>query len=563
MNGKNIVALILISFTVAVLSYAVFALAQEEGIIYPVTELGNCKDKAACLRYCDAPTNYRACFLFARAHNLLDEQLQAKSEADIGRFADVVASGGPGGCTSQDTCRSYCSDLKHIDECIAFAEEHNLMSERELNEARQVRQAITEGAKLPGGCTSKKTCETFCKDLNHGDECLAFAERAGFIPKKEIEQARRAIELMRKGETPGGCKSKEECQSYCESDEHFEVCVSFGEKMGMMSPEEATMARKIGKRAGPGDCKGKEECNTYCSDPAHLEECISFAKGHGIITEEQAFNAREGSERFVHALRDAPPEVAACIKETLGPNVVTSLESGTGSPLSGDVEVRVRQCFERMIPRTEGGQFPPVVFECLRRTLGEDRAAAIKEGRVEPGQDLRATMELCFRESGEMRGGEDMRLIPPGARESGIPPMNQEEFCKENPDKCRDMNMMEEKKMTAPKFQPRPGEIPPGYVSPSPDRMTPEEIEKMKQYQYQQSPSLDGIRQPSLPGASTLPPSSSYQDQYQQQFNQEFQQRYREQYQQPGGTTVPPPQSSRPPTLREFLLGLLINLFPN
>jgi len=108
--------------------------------------------------------------------------------------------------------------------------------------------------------------------------------------------------------------------------------------------------------------------------------------------------------------------------------------------------------------------------------------------------------------------------------------------------------------------------------------MTPEEIERMKMYQYQEPIHLDGIRQP-LPGTGTFPPGSSYEEQYQQQFDQQYQQQfnqeyerqyqeqYRQQYQnyqQSGGTIAPPPpQSSRPPTLREFLLGLLITLFPN
>src|SRR3989344_3368546 len=110
MKSRNTTtALILISLAAVALSYAVLAAAQEEGIVYPVTELGDCKDKTACMQYCDAPANYRACFLFARAHNLLDEQLQAKSEEDIERFADAMAGGGPGGCASQDTCHFYCS----------------------------------------------------------------------------------------------------------------------------------------------------------------------------------------------------------------------------------------------------------------------------------------------------------------------------------------------------------------------------------------------------------------------------------------------------------------------
>ena len=55
-----------------------------------------------------------------------------------------------------------------------------------------------------------------------------FCRSAGFIPKEEAEIARKIMPLMMKGEMPGlACKSKDQCESYCENESRAEECASF------------------------------------------------------------------------------------------------------------------------------------------------------------------------------------------------------------------------------------------------------------------------------------------------------------------------------------------------
>ena len=106
--------------------------------------------------------------------------------------------------------------------------------------------------------------------------------------------ARRAMKLMKSGETPGGCRSREECETYCMEEGHMEECIEFGVKAGFMNEEEAQRMREggsFGSQEGPGGCRGEEECFEYCMDEAHQDECMEF--GEQMMGEEE----REEMER--------------------------------------------------------------------------------------------------------------------------------------------------------------------------------------------------------------------------------------------------------------------------
>src|SRR3989344_2771511 len=85
-----------------IISFAFVASAQESTITFPVSELGNCKDKKACHAYCDDLAHVTECVAFAESHGLMstDEARQARKFSRLG-------GKGPGGCTSKDSCESY------------------------------------------------------------------------------------------------------------------------------------------------------------------------------------------------------------------------------------------------------------------------------------------------------------------------------------------------------------------------------------------------------------------------------------------------------------------------
>lgn len=284
--ASAIIAVAGVSFALAQESASDEDISQEAAakIQFPVAELGGCADKAACKAYCDGPENRNACFGFAKKHGLMKPEKIRKIEK---RMAVLEKQGGgPGGCQGEQECEAYCSNAANMNECIAFAKAHGVMDARELEEAEKVQAALASGAKLPGGCANKGACEQYCSNPDNMDECVAFAEQAGFMDKKELAEMKRVLPLMKRGETPGGCRARGECEAYCADPEHIDECIAFAEKAGLGDPKELEMMRKTGGR-GPGGCRGKVECETYCDNPDHVEECFNFGAQHGLIPPEE------------------------------------------------------------------------------------------------------------------------------------------------------------------------------------------------------------------------------------------------------------------------------------
>ena len=409
MNRKTYIK---IAFAALLISLGIIAgytasATSKDDIVYPVAELGGCENQLECRTYCDDLDNINECLDFAQVHNLLSDEEIAHAR----QFENLDTR--PGDCRSQQDCELYCEDIQNIDECLAFAEEHDLIDENELAEARLVAQALREGAQLPGNCRSKNECEAYCENTTHIRECLNFAERAGFLPPHELEEIRRianALEagvqlpgdcrgkdeceaycekpehieecldfaeaagfispeeleearlfapLMARGEMPGGCTSREECENYCSQEENIEECIEVFVRVGVISPEEVELFRKTGGR-GPGGCVGREECESFCNDPANQQACFDFAREHGLISEDELHDIAGGLVQFHEGFESAPPEVRDCLNETIGIEVLEKIDSGIFLP-DRELGEKMRTCFEEFFSQQgfPSGEFEP------------------------------------------------------------------------------------------------------------------------------------------------------------------------------------------------------------
>lgn len=293
--------LVLASATLSLSLAAGVALAQEN-ITFPIEELGGCASKEACRTYCDSVANAESCASFAETHGLVS----AEEAEQIRTFAGQA---GPGGCEGSE-CRAYCADSAHRDECIAFARAHGLtvppsraeiesrtesetefepdIDEPSIDEERAMQIVETQGG--PGGCRTMEECQTFCDAEGNMEICFAFAVEHKLMSQGEIERAR----AMMSQTGPGGCRGLE-CRTYCENPEHADACLAFAEEQGFMEPEEAEKARKLMNTTGPGGCRGME-CQRYCEDANHQEECLDFALQQGFISAEEAGSVRQFME---------------------------------------------------------------------------------------------------------------------------------------------------------------------------------------------------------------------------------------------------------------------------
>ncbi len=254
------------------------ALAQNPfDIKFPIPELGNCQDLSSCKNYCDNSDHSDVCIAFGKEHNLISDQDVEKAKQQNALEQEISTSGGPGGCTSKDQCKAYCQDSSHLDECLKFGQEHGLVSEKE---AEHIKKNILVSG--PGGCKGQE-CHDFCEKPENQLTCVNFAEQNGFMKHEDAERARKFA-----GKTgPGGCTGQE-CQKYCQVASHQAECLQFAKENGLISNEEADQAEQFLKEGGPGGCKTQEECEKYCQE--NSKECFDFAKEKGLIKPEDEEN---------------------------------------------------------------------------------------------------------------------------------------------------------------------------------------------------------------------------------------------------------------------------------
>ena len=230
------------------------------------------------------------------------------------------------------------------------------MDRRELQEAEKVVSALKRGAKLPPQCTDARACKAVCedpKDIETARACFEFGKEAGLLPEGvSAEQAEKAFTALESGTGP--FKSFAEMRQ-CDNpptDEIFEKCIAFASEAGFIKPEDAEIIKKTGGK-GPGGCRGREQCEAYCE--ANGEECFAFGQEHGLIREEDKARMQEGMGQMRSAIEQAPPEVAACIREAI-PNLDAILAGQAfPSPALGE---KMRECFESFF-RSQGSKgFP-------------------------------------------------------------------------------------------------------------------------------------------------------------------------------------------------------------
>ncbi len=365
---------------------------KESGITFPIPELGNCESKDACKAYCDDTAHMAACIAFAESHGLMNKDEASRAK----KFGEQLQNGeGPGGCASPKECRTFCSQVQNIEICTAFAKEHGIKDEN-TNRGEKLSAFLKSGGKMPGDCNSEETCKAYCSDFSHSEECFAFAKKTG-IADGSAQPPAKFLELVKAGETPGGCTTKDQCEKYCTDTAHRDECIAFAEKAGFIEQSQGDKLREAGGK-GPGGCDSEVACRDYCNDPSHHEECFKFGVERGFIKPEEAQNAREGLVQVRSGLENAPNEVKACLASNVGPNILDDIQSGKLVP-GPDIGERVRSCFEKFGQTGNTKEIlkgaPPAVTSCLKAKLGSSTLQSISSGKEMGTAELADTFRIC------------------------------------------------------------------------------------------------------------------------------------------------------------------------
>jgi len=290
---------------------------------------GGCITPRECDAYCRVEANLKECLDFGVRFGRMGRE-------EASKILEKSERGGPGGCKSGGECKSYCQSSEHEEECLSFAKNEGDISEEDvllLKKARQVEKRLREGGPEkeginkekaeevlqtqggPGGCKSTEECGEYCMDMSHIKECMQFAVSNDLATPQMIEFMKRMVSMGSRG--PGGCKTRQECQDYCDDEEHSDECNEFAQKQGLISSEERQLMerqREIyeksdkNKFTGPGGCATIQACDEYCSDISRVEECIDFAMKTGKLSrsviQKMMGQSQEAREKFMEMERE-------------------------------------------------------------------------------------------------------------------------------------------------------------------------------------------------------------------------------------------------------------------
>ncbi len=367
-------------------------------ITFPIAELGNCASQVECRAYCNKPENMDACTAFASAHGIINDQQKEQNQ----KFSSALKQGGPGGCKTPDQCKTYCDDSSHTDECVAFAEAHNLGNKDHIDQAKKFGQIFKDGSG-PGGCKSLGECKTFCSKAENLKTCADFAKQQNLLSADDSQKLEKFNQLVADGKTPGNCDSKDACEAYCKDASHRQECVDFGVKMGFLTRDQGDKIKKNDAMTGPGGCNNKEECESYCNSEEHHQECLQFAQEHGLADKQDVKNVKDAVNNIRTGIDNAPQEVKDCLKQTLDASTLDQIEQGEFTP-TPEVGQQIKSCFEKFKGQVKTNiqhkfDASPEAQKCIVAATGQDALDALKNGQYPSDEQTAVKIKKCFEQS--------------------------------------------------------------------------------------------------------------------------------------------------------------------
>ncbi|MBI4059777.1 LamG domain-containing protein [Candidatus Giovannonibacteria bacterium] len=361
---------------------------------------GKCKDETSCRTYCENIGNIQECLVFVEKFNLAaPDELKEMRQMAAAKRAGVPF---PGNCKTKQSCLKYCEAPSHAVECVAFAEAAGFISGDEAAQARKFAPLIARG-ETPGKCATKDQCEAYCEQGAHIDECMDFAIEHDLFPPDELEIMKKIRPFMKAGTMPGGCKSKAECEAYCTADGHFEECLEIGLAIGVIKADEVDIIRKSGGK-GPGNCRSREACDAYCANPDNQKECMDFAVKIGLMTREEAEQAQSAGD-MKQCFEEVDDKIAACFITNLGVDMFEQMKAGK---MPHDIAILERMRKAQACVKQYSDQATdvldkflkamPVADSCIAAELGPDLIGRLRRMTVPCSQmkGISGKMEMCF-----------------------------------------------------------------------------------------------------------------------------------------------------------------------
>ncbi len=276
-------------------SILVEKVSAQSRLIFPIPDLGYCRDAKECYLHCEIPENKATCWSYGTYKlgsdvlgvTTMSAQEKQLMESKAKQYNISFPIADLGNCAGPQECRDFCEQSSNQQACMDFAKKKGFQKETESTRGMDIgkRDELIVKAKTELGCTSMESCSKICE--TDQSRCEAFAKKHGVYQEPPESRGRYSAEekmqLMRKAQSELGCTSMESCKSACEKNP--ERCVSFAKKHGFQRPEPREDTEEIedreemetdDRRPGPmsGKCDSEDSCKTYCQE--HPKECPGF-----------------------------------------------------------------------------------------------------------------------------------------------------------------------------------------------------------------------------------------------------------------------------------------------
>ena len=272
-------------------SILVGKVSAQSRLIYPIPDLGYCRDAKECFLYCEIPQNKAACWSYSKYKvgsdvlgvTTMNEEEKRMMEIKAKQYNITFPIADLGNCAGPQECRDFCEEPDNKAVCMDFSKKKGLHKEIEREDGMDAgkRDELVEKAKTELGCTSKEACNSLCD--SDPTLCEAFAKKHGVYkkppPPPDRYTSTQKIQLIEKAKTAFGCTSMESCKVVCEKNP--QACMAFAKKHGFDKNEArltpGTSPNYGTQRFGKGGCNSEESCKKYCQE--HPDECPGF-KGY-------------------------------------------------------------------------------------------------------------------------------------------------------------------------------------------------------------------------------------------------------------------------------------------
>jgi len=144
---------------------------------------------------------------------------------------------------------------------FVFAQEDCSLSLANLDDCQDSSVVSIKNINYPveelNNCQNQEECRIYCDRLENLEQCYNYSKKNNFVAKCELEKVEKILNTIKSGINLPSCRTKAECKEYCSKEENLDECLYFAQSAGFMSKEQAFLLRKT-RAKGPGDVKEKK-----------------------------------------------------------------------------------------------------------------------------------------------------------------------------------------------------------------------------------------------------------------------------------------------------------------